>query len=81
MTTADATVLPLVQRVLLDGSYETVSQEELRAALRRTGALEQARSVADQYAENARSALDHLPDSEYTESLRALPTYVLKRDR
>ena len=81
LMTADATLLPLVQRVLLDGSYETVSQEELRAALHRTGALEKACVLADQYAENARAALDDLPDSEYSESLRALPTYVLKRDR
>jgi octaprenyl-diphosphate synthase len=81
LMTADATVLPLIQRVLLDGSYETVSQEELRQALVRSGALEKARAVADQFAENARAALDDLPDSEYSDSLRALPTYVLKRDR
>jgi octaprenyl-diphosphate synthase len=78
---ADASVAPMVERVLLDGSYETVSPEDLRAALDRTGALEQARTVADQFAENARAALDDLPDSEYSDSLRALPTYVLTRDR
>ena len=81
LMTADASALAMVQRVLLDGSYETVTQEDLRAALDRTGALERACDMADQYAENARSALDDLPDSEYTDSLRALPTYVLKRDR
>ena len=78
---ADASVTSMVQRVLLDGSYHSVSQEELRAALDRTGALEKACAMADQYAENARKALDDLPDSEYADSLRALPTYVLKRDR
>jgi geranylgeranyl pyrophosphate synthase len=66
---------------LLDGTYETVRQEDLREALLRTGALDKARALADQYAENARAALDDLPDSEYSDSLRALPTYVLKRDR
>ena len=81
LMTADSSAVPLVQRVLLDGSYDTVSQEDLRAALDRTGALEQARAMADQYAENARAALDDLPDSDYSDSLRALPTYVLKRDR
>ena len=81
LMTADAKAVSMVQRVLLDGSYETVSQEELREALDRAGALEQARAMADQYAENARSALDDLPDTEYADSLRALPTYVLKRDR
>jgi octaprenyl-diphosphate synthase len=78
---ADACVLPMVQRVLHDGNYDHVSQEELRDALYRSGALEQARAMADQYAENARAALDDLPDSDYADSLRALPTYVLKRDR
>jgi octaprenyl-diphosphate synthase len=78
---ADPSVLPMVQRVLLDGSYDQLSQEAFRAALDRTGALEQARVMADQYAENARAALDDLPDSEYCDSLRALPAYVLKRDR
>lgn len=77
----DAAVQPMVQRVLLDGSYDTVSQEELRDALARSGALAKARDLADQYAENARTALDDLPDSEYSDSLRALPTYVLMRDR
>src|SRR5688500_18130007 len=78
---ADVSVISMVQRVLLDGSYDNVSQEELRQALDHAGALEQARAMADHYAENARAALDDLPDSEYSDSLRALPTYVLKRDR
>jgi len=81
LISAEPSMLPMVQRVLHDGNYNNVSQEELREALDRSGALEQARSMADQYAENARAALDDLPDSEYADSLRALPTYVLKRDR
>jgi len=81
LMSADASVLPIVQRVLHDGNYDAVSQEDLREALDRSGALEQARVMADQYAEHARAALDDLPDSEYADSLRALPTYVLKRDR
>jgi len=78
---AEPSTLAMVQRVLLDGTYETVRQQDLREALARTGALEKARAVADEYAETARAALDDLPDSEYCDSLRALPTYVLKRDR
>src|ERR1044072_9363818 len=75
LMTADASIVPMVQRVLLDGSYDTVGQEELREALDRSSALEQARDMADEYAESARAALDVLPDSEYTDSLRALPIY------
>ena len=81
LISAEPSMLPMVQRVLHDGNYDNVSQEELREVLDRSGALEQARAMADQYAENARAALDDVPDSEYADSLRALPTYVLKRDR
>ncbi len=78
---SDASIAPLIKRVLLDETYEAVQQDDLREALVSTGALERARALADQYAENARSALDDLPESEYSDSLRALPTYVLMRDR
>ncbi|HEU4710877.1 MAG TPA: polyprenyl synthetase family protein [Pyrinomonadaceae bacterium] len=81
LMTADASMSQMVRRVLLDGNYDAVRQEDLREALLRTGALDQARTMADQYAENARAALDDLPESEYCDSLRALPTYVLMRDR
>lgn len=78
---ADPATLEMIQRVLRDGNYEAVSQEDIFAALRRTGALERARDCADEYAENARAALEDLPDSDYCDSLRELPTYVLNRDR
>jgi octaprenyl-diphosphate synthase len=78
---ADPAALETIQRVLRDGNYDAVSQEDLFAALRRTDALERARARADEYAENARAALDNLPDSEYCDSLRELPSYVLNRDR
>ena len=78
---SDPSVLEMVQRVLHDGNYETVSQQALFDALSRTDALERARALADEYAENARAALEMLPDSEYCDSLRELPTYILNRDR
>jgi octaprenyl-diphosphate synthase len=78
---ADPSTLEMIQRVLRDGNYDAVSQEDLSAALRRTGALERARACADRYAESARDVLESLPDSEYCDSLRELPSYVLNRDR
>jgi octaprenyl-diphosphate synthase len=70
-----------VQTVISEKSYESVSRSELLEAVDRVGASERARVRADEYAEAARTALDILPDSEYSESLRAIPTYVLDRDR
>jgi octaprenyl-diphosphate synthase len=73
--------LEMVQTVLREGKYETVAQEDLHEAMLRTSALEKARERADEYAENACSALDNLPHSDYCDSLRALPAYILNRDR
>src|SRR5215216_1172508 len=78
---AEPQTLEMIQTVLREEKYDTVAQEDLRAALARSGALEQARERADEYAENACAALDNLPDSEYSDSLKALPTYILDRDR
>lgn len=78
---AEPQMLEMVQTVLREGKYDSVAQEDLREALVRTGALEKARERADEYAENACSALDDLPDSDYCDSLRALPAYILNRDR
>jgi len=78
---AEPQALETIQTVLREGKYLSISQHELREALDRTGALEQARARADEYAENARAALDNLPDSEYCDSLRSIPSYILNRDR
>lgn len=71
----------MIKTVLREGRYDTVGQQDLLEAITRTGALEQARAKANEYAEDACSALDILPDSDYSDSLRALPTYILDRDR
>lgn len=78
---AEPKTLELVGTVLREGKYETVTQQDLREALARSGALDKARARADEYAESARTALEILPDSEYCDSLRALPSYILDRDR
>ena len=78
---AEPQTLEMVQTVLREGKYDTVTQEDLREAMVRTRALEKARARADEYAENACSALDNLPESDYCDSLRALPAYILNRDR
>ena len=78
---ADPSSLGMIQTVLREEKYGAVQPQDLFAAMTRTGALEKARDRADEYATDARAALDNLPDSEYCDSLRALPTYILDRDR
>lgn len=81
LTETDDAAREMIRIVLNDGSYSTVAREDLLNAVERVGALERARSRADEYAEKARAALDNLPESEYCDSLRAIPSYVLDRDR
>lgn len=78
---SDASTREVVQTVMTDASYETVPRRKLLDAVERAGAIEQARARGDEYAAAARSALDDLPHSEFCESLKAIPTYVLDRDR
>jgi len=71
----------MVRTILSERKYASVGVQELRNAMDRSGALEKARVRADEYAKSARLALENLPDSEYGDSLRSLPAYILNRDR
>jgi octaprenyl-diphosphate synthase len=70
-----------VRSVLRTDEYAEIARGDLLDAVSRTGALDRARALADDYAQRARSALDCLSESAHCESLRALPTYILDRDR
>lgn len=78
---ADASATTKIQAVISDGNYDRVTRTELHAAVERVEGLERARARADSFAEAARSALEVLPGSEYCDALRAIPTYVLERER
>ncbi|HEY7783463.1 MAG TPA: polyprenyl synthetase family protein [Pyrinomonadaceae bacterium] len=78
---SDPSAKDMVETVLREGRYETVRREELMKAVSEVGGLEEARLRADQFAEAASEALSDLPDSDYLEALRSIPTYVLERDR
>src|SRR6267378_595493 len=62
----DPTAREKVQQVINEKSYENVSRRDLLAASDRVGAGERARLRADEYAEAARTALDILPDTDYS---------------
>jgi len=78
---AEPSARETIQKVMSEASYETISRAELHAAVERVGAIERARVRADEYATAARTALDHLPESEFRDCLAAIPTYVVDRDR
>ena len=78
---AESSTREMVQNVMSQASYESVARRELHEAVERVGAVERARVRADDYATAARTALDNLLESDFRESLAAIPTYVLDRDR
>src|SRR6266571_4216314 len=74
---SDDAAREMLQVVMREGNYNAVSRSDLLRAVERIGGIEKAKERAYQFAEAARDALDALPESEYCESLRAIPTYVL----
>ena len=78
---AEPVARELVNQVLLSRNYERVRQADLLDAIQTSGALDRARARAREYAESALAALEALPDSQYADGLRAIPNYVLDRDR
>jgi octaprenyl-diphosphate synthase len=77
---SDEQARELTQTIIGEGSYNTVPRATLLASVKKSGALERARAKANHYAEAARNCLDCLPESEYCDSLRSIPAYVLERD-
>jgi octaprenyl-diphosphate synthase len=71
----------LIQRVLDDRSFETVSRQQIQEVLVRNGSVEYARGVADRYAEQSRKALAGMPDSEFKRALLWVPDFVVARDK
>jgi octaprenyl-diphosphate synthase len=70
-----------VETAMVSGSYGNVSRSELLETLERSGAIARARRRAYEYAETARASLEILPGSDYVDALRAIPTYIIERNR
>ena len=77
----DSSMRDAIQTIMRDGNYQQVSRKTLLHAVKRTGALARAQARADEYAEAARKTLDSLPQSEYSDALRAIAAYITERDR
>ena len=69
-----------VSAVLADRGFDRVTRDELLRLARETGALEEARKLAERYAEAARRELAVFERSPYREALAVLPDFILGRD-
>ena len=63
-----------------DRGFERVSREEIVRLVREHGAFDQARGLAERYAEQARRDLDAFAPSPFRDALLALPDFILARD-
>lgn len=81
LITRDSSAREVLQEVMNQGRYHSVSREQLVETLARVGAIDRARARAVEFAEAARSSLDKLPESDYAHALRSIPNYVIERDR
>jgi len=69
-----------VRVVLEDRGFGRVSRDEIVHLARDHGALEEARALAERYADEARKDLLAFPASPFRDALEALPGFVLARD-
>jgi octaprenyl-diphosphate synthase len=70
----------LIRAVLEDRGFVRVSREQIAALARDCGALEDARALAEKYAQAARRDLAVFDRSPFREALEALPDFILARD-
>jgi octaprenyl-diphosphate synthase len=71
---------PLVATVLAEKGFESVRPEQITALVRDTGALDRARRQACEYAAQAKSCVEGLPDSDYRRALLVIPDFILERE-
>lgn len=69
----------LVETVVGDGGYETVSHERIREMLDRYGAIETVRRRAVAYTETASERITALEETPYKRALASIPEWVVDR--
>ena len=70
----------MVAAVLSERDFVSTRPEQILDFVRRTGAVDRSRSLAHDYAAQAKASLPDLPDSEYRRALLAVPDFLLDRE-
>jgi octaprenyl-diphosphate synthase len=71
----------MVRTVLDEKGFVSVRPEEISALVRDSGALDRTRRLAHDYAGRAKACLNGRGDTEYGRALRAVPDFILERER
>jgi octaprenyl-diphosphate synthase len=75
----DGGVREMLEEVMDTGEYQNGQREEINEQLIASGAMNDARELADSYAIAARKSLEVLPKTEYLQALDEIPGYVIAR--
>lgn len=67
------------ERIMNRGTYKAGEREQISEEMVRSGALDEARDLANSYANAARKSLEILPKTEYLQALGEIPEYVVHR--
>ncbi|HMD31231.1 MAG TPA: polyprenyl synthetase family protein [Candidatus Acidoferrales bacterium] len=70
----------LVAAVLSERSLPAERAEQILDLVRRSGAIERSRSLAQDYAAQAKASMPALPDSDFRRALMAVPDFLLDRE-
>jgi octaprenyl-diphosphate synthase len=71
----------LIETVLDERCFSTVSHGEILAVVERYGSLEYAMTAANNHGERARQALRPFPDGEIKRALMWIPDFVVGREK
>jgi octaprenyl-diphosphate synthase len=70
-----------IETILRDRGFNGVTHAQILDILQRYGSLDAATNHATQYAESARRAICHFPDSEIKRALLWAPDFVVAREK
>jgi octaprenyl-diphosphate synthase len=80
LASGDAADRELVANVVADRGFDRVSPAQIVALVNDSGALDQARQLAVDYAAKAKASLEPVPDSDYRRALLSIPDFILERE-
>jgi len=70
----------MVETVMRERGFATVSRDDLLRLIRERGTLERARAEAKRYADQAIESLSGFPQSEYRRALLSVPRFIIERE-
>lgn len=72
---------PLIEKVMLSGSYEAIRRDEIKAKLLEHGIIDKIRELIKEHSSRAIKSLDVLFESEYRHCLEDVLNYITERNK